>query len=286
MYDFSGTRIPGALEASEAASGADGKPPDRRANVVRCLVAESPPHSGRARVLVLSPHRDDAPLSVGGLLQLIRAHVTVVTVFSRSNWARSRPHEGEEERVSRLRAREDRAALHRLGVTRSRGLGHPDAPLRGYVLEEIFQRRAIRSEPFGRTLERSLVRLVDRVQPDLVLAPLAVGNHVDHRLVRWVAGVSLPKRTRVCLFEDLPYAALATESQIRSLAGTRLAWRVPLTKRQFFDKLTALFEYRSQLSKRDLELVADHAQRRGGCSERLYLALGSVSERLLPGRPG
>jgi hypothetical protein len=74
----------------------------------------------------------------------------------------------------------------------------------------------------------------------------------------------------VLYYEDLPYAASATEETIAARARGRLAWRVPLTERQLETKLQALSAYASQLTADDLSLVAAHARRRGDCEERLY----------------
>ena len=48
----------------------------------------------------------------------------------------------------------------------------------------------------------------------VLLAPLAVGNHIDHRIAR-EAGLRLLTRQPLAFYEDLPYAAKLDDNAIR-----------------------------------------------------------------------
>src|SRR5262245_61735935 len=84
------------------------------------------------KYLVLCPHWDDGPLSVGGLIQRIGSETTLLTVFSRTAWMNDRNDPGTVDEVSRLREGEERRAARILGVRNVDGLGLPEAPLRGH----------------------------------------------------------------------------------------------------------------------------------------------------------
>ncbi len=187
-------------------------------------------------LVVLSPHLDDAMLSCGALVMHARSHVlvTVVTLFTEAG---PPPYTLSARRCLRLhgfrdaaqlyasRRAEDRAILERLGV-RWHHLG---------LAEGLFRRkpaeRTRRGRPFRRLLPESthvyptyrhhlaagrisrfdtsiLTRMISVLQHDfgqednLLLAPLAVGGHVDHLLVRTAAELS---GRRVGYYSDFPY---------------------------------------------------------------------------------
>lgn len=170
------------------------------------------------RVLALSPHLDDAVFSCGATLARLAgegAHVMLVTAFTRSV---PRPEgfalacqtdKGLPRDVDymALRRAEDRRAAHVLGVAEVLHLDLPEAPHRGYRSAEELRGRLRSEDDIGVELTR---RLAELGEAELVLAPRALGDHVDHReLVN-----ALPKawscRTRS--YRDLPYALRTTSS--------------------------------------------------------------------------
>ena len=185
-------------------------------------------------LIVLSPHLDDAALSCGAVMiyAAARTPVTVITLFTDAGPA---PHtlsarqylkQVGEHRANVLyqrRRAEDRAALEPLGVTCIHA-GFPEA---------LFRRRPLsrRRAPWARLLPelahtypvyrrhvtagrlatadtgtlRDVSDLVARMTssgPSVVLAPMAVGGHVDHVLVRTAAEQS---GAPVVYYSDFPY---------------------------------------------------------------------------------
>ncbi|MEU8527323.1 MULTISPECIES: PIG-L deacetylase family protein [Streptomyces] len=189
----------------------------------------------RTRLVVLSPHLDDAVLSCGALLARLRPRtpVTVATLFTHSG---PPPHTlsarrylrqtraSDAERLYASRRDEDRAVLDRLGVSWQHA-GLPDGLFRRRQRQGAGRRALARGVPeldhvyptyrlhlsAGRISDQDAgtVRQVADVLSELtapghalVLAPLAVGGHVDHLLVRTVAERS---RQRVVYYSDFPY---------------------------------------------------------------------------------
>ena len=169
-------------------------------------------------VVVLSPHLDDAVLSCGALLTWAasRTSVTVVTFFTEGGQA---PYTTSARRYLRQsggrdadavfsrRRDQDRAALEPLGITcvhagltealfRRRAGADRSRPAR--LLPELAHiyptRRAhvtrgrIAAADVGTLREaREIIHDVAGSGLNLVLAPLGVGSHVDHILVRTAA---------------------------------------------------------------------------------------------------
>jgi LmbE family N-acetylglucosaminyl deacetylase len=185
-------------------------------------------------LVILSPHLDDAALSCGAVMIYAarRTSVTVVTLFTEAGQP---PHTFSARRylkqvgaqsaesLYRRRRAEDRAALEPIGVTCIHaGLAealfrrHPQRgrwascarllPELGHIYPTYRRHVAagrIASADLGALHDVcDVVVRVTRARPAVVLAPLAIGTHVDHVLVRTAAERS---GARVVYYSDFPY---------------------------------------------------------------------------------
>ena len=142
--------------------------------------------------VVLSPHIDDAAFSVGSMILEQRfLSVTVINVFTVSrctvdDW------EMDAENVSSLRKAEDDRFFQPLCLGASRRyLGRLDAPLRLKIPDTQVCRMPA---PAWGDIEVEQVRCsaMNLVTPDaLLVAPLGLGGHIDHMVVRMAAGKML-----------------------------------------------------------------------------------------------
>ena len=159
------------------------------------------------RILLISPHPDDIAWSLGVTVARLRAAgalLSCLTLFGRTRYAPSSPDHGTLA-ASALRAREEDAWAALTGVRVER-CDLPDAGLRGFDDET-----EMGPEPELEIVHRVTARLrsaIDRARPDLVLAPLALGGHVDHTATRHALR-ALDPAVDVLWYEDLPYAAAA-----------------------------------------------------------------------------
>jgi LmbE family N-acetylglucosaminyl deacetylase len=160
------------------------------------------------RVTAVSPHLDDAALSVGGTLAALADaghEVTVVTCFTASvpdprgfalacQLDKGLPADVD---YMALRRDEDAAAMAVLGATPVH-LDLPEAPHRGYTsAPDLFA-----GVHDGDDVWRTVRDLLEGVPGDLWLAPQALGSHVDHlQVLRAVAGTGRP----VLWWRDSPY---------------------------------------------------------------------------------
>lgn len=224
-------------------------------------------------VLILSPHCDDAPLSLGGSL-LARSwgeNVHVVVIFSRSRYTRFATWDNDVDAVSALRQAEERRAAERAGCTveflpfSEPGVraGFPDI---GHVFDP---QRPVEGEAVWEDVRAALLaRLNDWT--GTVIAPLGLGNHIDHRITHAALleiAEANPQLTPV-FYEDLPYAAEHSSLHIRGRVPTAIRSRplIPalIPAGSLAAKLNLLSVYESQLTEGQLHNVAAHWDCRGG----------------------
>ncbi|MDP4021551.1 PIG-L family deacetylase [Methylobacterium sp. NEAU 140] len=196
--------------------------------------------------LALSPHLDDAAFSCGGLLAALAGagwRVTMATLFTGSvadpqgfalacQLDKGLPPEVD---YMALRRAEDASAADALGISPPRHLPFREAPHRGYAsAPELFS--DLRPEDgIAADLAPTLSALIAAEGPDLILAPQAVGGHVDHvqavRALRAAAPAApvlwwrdfpytvretAPKEPLAALFADLPVRAVALDAEAQA----------------------------------------------------------------------
>jgi LmbE family N-acetylglucosaminyl deacetylase len=225
-----------------------------------------------AKVLMLSPHCDDIPLSLGGSLLAGEwgGEVHAVVIFSVSRYSLKNGWNNEVEAQTAVRNEEERRASAAAGYT-VEFLGFPEPGVRqGYAqVTDIFNPDlSFDPDPVWPGVRGRLMELLAG-ESGLVVSPLGIGNHIDHRMVaacfREVADAS--PRWTPAFYEDLPYAARFSSRDIRklvppALSGSPLAPRL-LRSGRLSDKMQLLSVYESQLSEDDYVSVADHWECRG-----------------------
>ena len=170
--------------------------------------------------LAVSPHLDDAAFSCGGTLARLAAagwRVVVATAFTRSV---ARPTGfalacqtdkglGPDVDYMAVRRVEDGAALAALRAEPV-WLDLAEAPHRGYgSAAELFGPLGTDDEA-GPDVLRLVAAQVEALEPDLILAPQAIGGHVDHvQVVRALEALS--PRQPVLWWRDFPYVSRDAE---------------------------------------------------------------------------
>ncbi|GAB3246687.1 hypothetical protein GCM10027456_17560 [Kineosporia babensis] len=203
-----------------------------------------------ASIIVLSPHLDDAALSCGSLLAQTSPYtpVTVMSLFTSCHGqrpslsARAFLNQCNARRAPALYSRrraEDKVALREIGATgvhfglhealfrrrkdpriprfARRLLPELDCVYPTYRLHVSRGRISPHDEPLLANLERR-VRLASS-KHDLILAPLGLGDHVDHVITHQLGKVLSAKRT-VGWYADQPYAYRAGR-EVPTPGGTR-----------------------------------------------------------------
>ncbi|WP_338501778.1 PIG-L family deacetylase [Sphingomonas kaistensis] len=165
-------------------------------------------------LLALSPHLDDAVFSAGATL--FRAarrgwRVVVATIFT-GNVAQPtgfalacQLDKGLAADVDymALRREEDKKACARLGAE-ALHLPLLEAPHRGYDSAPALFGDVTADDSAKTEVSDAIAALIADLRPDILLAPLGIGGHVDHLIVRdAVAALGNPPTTM--LWEDWPY---------------------------------------------------------------------------------
>jgi LmbE family N-acetylglucosaminyl deacetylase len=175
------------------------------------------------KILILSPHRDDAAFSLSIAITnwlTARHAVTILNVFTRSRYAPYSDagfvHENDElSYVSAMRLREDELFVRRITETLPKGLKSnlhmadlnlKDAPIRLRIpLEELSDTAVNPADPAIEKIRKALARQSESGAMEALVLPAAFGNHVDHLTVR-EAAMPLTTTLPAAFYEDLPYA--------------------------------------------------------------------------------
>ncbi len=166
------------------------------------------------KIVVLSPHRDDAAFSLSLSIGhwLAEGHeIALLNVFTRSEYAPysdagTKPEAERLDYVSALRKREDEKFLAALGGAIGMvDLDVVDAPIRLRCNASIVCDMDVQAGDFAiPRVREGLAEVVKDGETALVL-PLGLGHHVDHRTARDAAleaSTSMP----CAFYEELPYA--------------------------------------------------------------------------------
>lgn len=245
----------------------------------------------------LSPHLDDAALSCGGQIhRRVRRgeRVLVVTAFTgdlppeplSDGAAKILHYMGlEPEEAMEVRRREDLEACDELGaevehwpllevIARRSSGGEAHYPTFGSIFAEP------KAEDAAAVAGELEARLRALPAASAVVAPLGVGGHVDHRLLRDAAvRVFGPAVGR---YEDFPY--VRTFRALSRTLGRRSRWRsesIPLDRSDVDAKIRAVAAYRTQVGplfrgvRRMPRAVRRYARKIGG--ERLWFPADAVA---------
>ena len=170
--------------------------------------------------LALSPHLDDAAFSAGATLARLARRgwrVVVATVFTRTvpdprgfalacQTDKGLPPDADYMAIRRA---EDEIACAALGAEPCH-LPFAEAPHRGYNDAPALFAGLRADDAVANEVAAALSGLIVTHAPTLLLAPRAVGGHVDHVVVREALGTLRCPRT--LLWTDWPYAGRADVS--------------------------------------------------------------------------
>lgn len=174
------------------------------------------------RVVILSPHLDDAALSCGALLHTLRGMQTLVVTLCSGNPPPRVSADGRKTLPARrghvtprIRRTEDVAAMRSIDAAYVH-LSFPDAIYRRSLLSGKLIYLGARERwaaPHGddqayiEELYRLLRRICLDLGPILLLSPMGIGDHVDHQIVARVAMRLAEGGASLLFYEDFPYVA-------------------------------------------------------------------------------
>lgn len=217
-------------------------------------------------ILIVSPHMDDAFLSLAGtiLTQRGRDTIHIHDLIGDDPWCTL--HERfwpTRSKLVDLRQKEEQFCAW-LCDCRIKFSSHPSSPQRGHK---------IWNGPLNPTLD-DLVKqhildeiddLLTKTKWELVMWPLGVGGHVDHRLIRMLAQqfveMGHPCAAKFVFYEDLPYASFLFHWQTwppTELLTNLVPKYIPISQ-SLGMKRHLLDVYRSQLVPSEPEAIIRYA---------------------------
>ena len=228
-------------------------------------------------VVLLSPHPDDVAYSLGGMLaNQPFPGATLISVFTQSCYT-ILPGPWSARHVTELRRSEDEAYARMHGLALEH-VGLPDSAMLG--MGDVEQLSADEQNDARRpAVRRALARILTGAE--ILVTPLSLGGHIDHRLVTSVVRELTCEGTinvaRHLAYEDLPYASELDLPQLTRIAQRTLG---PTATCKSFSidlraKCAAVAVYRSQLQPAEIAAFEAHGLRvaAGGCpAERLWEA--------------
>lgn len=194
------------------------------------------PYAGVMTTICLSPHLDDAVLSLGATLaeaRLAGDAVLVLNLFTASTQTfRPGPLSFRARALAPERQVEEARAMEALGVEHL-NLGLLDAPFRDRRYRAYW--RLLGPLPPWEQSDREALTRVRAIARERaatrILAPLGVGGHVDHQLAYRV-GKALETEFEVHYYEDMPYALTpyALPRRLRELGVPLPGWTPSVTE--------------------------------------------------------
>jgi LmbE family N-acetylglucosaminyl deacetylase len=221
------------------------------------------------KTIIFSPHLDDAVFSLGGcLLARLFPQPSVINIYTRSRYRIDGL--GEEVAVTRMRRNEDREAMLSLGIAASYW-EFPDTSLKPeYPDEPSYLNLAAetKSDPSYAAVFAGIAEVGRSESEALFLAPLGMGNHIEHRVTAEACGELLREGKSVAFYEDGSYLTHSAKEGAVVAAGLGLTGHVTLLPVGFSEKERLVRFYASQIDDETLASLRRAYSEVGG--ERLW----------------
>jgi LmbE family N-acetylglucosaminyl deacetylase len=215
-------------------------------------------------ILVLSPHLDDAVLSLGGMMaEKVKAgqSVLVYNLFCAPyhgplSPAAQRLHEGwgDPEDITALRLEEDRRALELIGAQQiigdARDLIYRQSMQGDWLYSSMEDIQGERNPEDNALVSAYFSRLSGMFSKEKfeISAPLGIGGHIDHVLTYDIGVLLHQNEYCVKFYEDLPYALREDYLSARLASIPKMDSEIMLFHLEQLDiKIEALHCYQSQI---------------------------------------
>lgn len=157
------------------------------------------------KTIIFSPHSDDAIFSLGNtLLSKIFPEVTIVTVFNISNYKIDGI--GLTKEVTCIRKSEDTLAFKLAGINSYSYLDFEDAILRPEykILDSYLDPKSLAKNDSVYNSVRNQI-LGSYNNEDMLLFPLGIGNHIDHKILFEIGFEISKSHNNVYFYKDIAY---------------------------------------------------------------------------------
>ncbi|WP_117161172.1 PIG-L deacetylase family protein [Paraliobacillus sp. X-1268] len=169
-------------------------------------------------VLIMSPHIDDAFLSLGGTIHLLSSKgvdIKVVNVFSKTNFS-IKPSMTDIQRIRRNEEMLNANLVRNISSNNNidvEFLGIPDAVMRGHKVNDVLDYPRGNTHMEEYSLKTELVSIIKNLiktnKKSTIFIPLGIGNHIDHVILRDAFFESMPtgyNKQVILGYEEQPYS--------------------------------------------------------------------------------
>lgn len=214
------------------------------------------------KILVISPHPDDAAFSLGGfLLQNAQESILVWDVFSEQQYSICQGKYDEQEQI----LMEEQFAMEQLHANVILA-GLPEAGMRGsQKLSDILNRTiSTKEEPLLKEVKAQFAKVVEQESPDEIYLPLGSGRHIDHLIVREAVIEYLQEKQKneaVWLYEEFPYSLNAdwVEIALKDCSAYHLQKEHLDVTGMEERKAEVIRLYKSQIREREIKKIISYA---------------------------
>ncbi|MBS3124678.1 PIG-L family deacetylase [Candidatus Woesearchaeota archaeon] len=216
--------------------------------------------------IVVSPHSDDAALSMGGHLILNGSDYNIITVFNTCPFSDNfRAYEMSPAEITECNNKEDVFYARMIGADIV-FLNQREALERAY--DSPFEKKIKRGDAEMIAEVRSqLTALTERANVDSLYFPLSLGNHIDHVILHLMGRSFTEKGCRIRFYEDQPYTEEMSEAELKEqmaekTKGLRIAQEVDITD-VLEEKMRLAAIYKTQYDRSYLEKLGTYARKIG-----------------------
>lgn len=214
------------------------------------------------KILIVSPHPDDAVFSLGGfMLKEIKKNIVVWDIFSEQEYSICPGKDSNREEIL-VEEHQVMDLLKRKVIM----AGLPEAGVRGSSrLSDILnQSLSDKEKPMTVLVKQKFTEIMKMLQPETIYLPLGCGKHIDHVIVREAVIECLRYYTKdinVFMYEEFPYALNRqwVEDALKDCELYKLEYcGIDVTGME--NKKAEIMQiYKSQIRKREIRNIIGHA---------------------------
>lgn len=209
-------------------------------------------------ILIISPHLDDAILSLGGLLQLRKNSQDKVMTLCNTAWTALSDTMLPEE-ITKMNLEEELTIIKELGCQHL-FCDFDEAMSRDYENwndKFSYEKDSVLYEQITEVIKKEM----ESQYYEQVYFPLGIGEHVDHIMVyegiRQLRDVIREQNVELYFYEDLPYATYGGVEE--RLEKVMKEYSITLQEHditEYFERKCSLLSiYKSQLTDEDLDRI-------------------------------
>ncbi|MCQ2562621.1 MAG: PIG-L family deacetylase [Alphaproteobacteria bacterium] len=204
--------------------------------------------------VIISPHMDDAALSMGGSILQNTSQIKIITLCA-SNWTLE-GISSDSDKITSIRRAEEQQFINKINAEFV-FCNLPEATMRGY--NDWTLKCDLNKD---KSLFKKIICIINENTnlDDEIYLPAAIGEHVDHTLV--FETIKYLNNKNIRIYEDLPYATYGgTTERIEKIRKTyQLTEQLTDITTQIDKKVDCLQIYTSQLTQEDITNVKKYAQ--------------------------